>query len=377
MSIYSRCRRITQFFACVFIALLVHEVRGQEVASPDLAAKAEVSKFLNLPSEEAAREKSKAYIPTREDCAQVFAPDIAESVYNYFQEASASGEFVIGAPPRYSEVKLTAVSTDEINTWSGTAAKEMAGGWKRIRSSVLPGHTMYIVRFVKPGEDQGMRFDGLIKLKDKWVFFPKAWRHAQGVQAMPKLPESPTESAVEKDDNIAGMAPKQAAFELGWRMAVAATLHANQAEQEVVDEEFRKAKLLTMAMLGIELQELPALEPEANYARAIGYILNTPGKQMEEKLIEKYGPTAPAGFRAANRAVILLSFYFADKEDTLSASASSAMKRDLKTCGVPDEVTAKLFGLLEQNAPRSEVTKAIFAYHTDVFNTLGPFQAPK
>ena len=135
--------------------------------------------------------------------------------------------------------------------------------------------------------------------------------------------------------------------------------------------------MLTMGTLGIELKHLPALDNEGNLANALNYILNAPGEQLEAKLNEEYGPAGPAAFRAANRAVILLSFYLADKEDTLSASASGAMKRDLKTCGVPEEVTAKLFGLLEQNAPRSEVTQAIFAYHKDVFNTLGSFQAPE
>ena len=188
MSVFLQCRRTAQCLACLFLAMIVHDslfvhdARGQD-AGPHLgSAKAEMSKFLGLPSEEAAREKSKSYIPTREDCAQVFTPDTAESVFNYFQKAAADGEFVIGAPPAYTEVKLTAVTTDEIGSWSGTAAKEMAGGWKRIRNSVLPGHTMYIVRFVKPGKDSGMRYDGLIKLNDKWVMFPKAWRHAQAAR---------------------------------------------------------------------------------------------------------------------------------------------------------------------------------------------------
>ena len=384
MYIYSKRQRFTGFFACVFLSLfshsmlLTHSVLAQDVAASGLAnAKAEMSKLLKLPSENAAREKSKAYIPTLQECAQVFEAEIAESVFNYIQQSAEAGEFVIGAPPNYSKLKLTAVTTDEIRTWSGAAAQEMAGGWKRIRESVLPGHTMYIVRFVEPGKDSGIRYDGLIRLKDKWVFFPKAWRHTNPVKAIADPPMNDSVAEPKKDNSIAGMSPKQAAFELGWRMAVAATLNANGGEDEIVNKEFRKAKLLSMATIAMELKALPALENDGNMARAFAYILNSPGDEIESKLKEKHGAGATAAFRAANRAVILLSMYSADKTDTLSASATASIKSDLKTCGVPKEVTAKLLGLLDQTAPRSEVVQEIFAYHTNVFNSLGPFKAPK
>ena len=45
-----------------------------------------------------------------------------------------------------------------------------------IHDKIEPGHTIYRFKFVQPGKNIGMAFDGLVKVNGRWVIFPKPWR---------------------------------------------------------------------------------------------------------------------------------------------------------------------------------------------------------
>ncbi|TLD68778.1 hypothetical protein FEM03_20810 [Phragmitibacter flavus] len=82
-----------------------------------------------------------------------------KSVY----EGLARGNRVAGA--KQTEVKV-----------GGPDWKDLAGGYSDVRDRFKPEVKIYEFSYVEPGNDVGMRYDGLIKVEGKWVFIPKAWR---------------------------------------------------------------------------------------------------------------------------------------------------------------------------------------------------------
>ena len=45
-------------------------------------------------------------------------------------------------------------------------------------AQIKPGLKVYRFKFVEPGEDLGMAFDGLVNVNGHWRIFPKPWRVA-------------------------------------------------------------------------------------------------------------------------------------------------------------------------------------------------------
>ncbi|MEO3388660.1 hypothetical protein [Mesorhizobium sp. CAU 1741] len=59
---------------------------------------------------------------------------------------------------------------------TGPDLRDLAGGYRKYIEHFRPGTTIYGFKYVKPGEDSGMRYDGIIRVNDAWIFIPKAWR---------------------------------------------------------------------------------------------------------------------------------------------------------------------------------------------------------
>lgn len=53
---------------------------------------------------------------------------------------------------------------------------ELAGGYRNKKRHFRPGIAIYGFKFVEPGKDTGMVYDGLIHVNGEWIFIPKAWR---------------------------------------------------------------------------------------------------------------------------------------------------------------------------------------------------------
>jgi hypothetical protein len=75
-----------------------------------------------------------------------------------------------------TEIRITPTTTDEIAAWTGTAAAEFPGGWRKAGAHLEPGHTIYRAEFLEPGRDAGMSFDGFVHINGHWCIFPKLWR---------------------------------------------------------------------------------------------------------------------------------------------------------------------------------------------------------
>lgn len=118
---------------------------------------------------------SKQLRPAASDYAAVFDADSATKVAAVYDPAWAAGQLVVAPKTGQTEVKLFAASSEEMKSWTGNAA-EFPGGWKTAAAKLKPGLTIYRFKFVEPGQDLGMAFDGLIYVNGNWRIFPKPWR---------------------------------------------------------------------------------------------------------------------------------------------------------------------------------------------------------
>ncbi len=114
--------------------------------------------------------------PTTADYAAVFEPDTAAKVAALYDPVWESGKLVVAPKTGQTVVKVTSTTSDAMKTWSGTAVAEFPGGWKKIAVGIRPGITIYRFKFLDPGKDAGMTWDGLIYVNGNWRIFPKAWR---------------------------------------------------------------------------------------------------------------------------------------------------------------------------------------------------------
>lgn len=118
---------------------------------------------------------SKQLRPTASDYAAVFDADSATKVAAVYDPAWTAGQLVVAPKAGQTEVKLFSASSEEMKSWSGNAA-EFPGGWKTVGAKLKPGLKIYRFKFVEPGQDLGMAFDGLIYVNGNWRIFPKPWR---------------------------------------------------------------------------------------------------------------------------------------------------------------------------------------------------------
>ena len=113
--------------------------------------------------------------PTTADYAAVFEADLATKVAAVYGPAWDAGQLVVAPKPGQTEVKVFSTTSEELKSWTGGAA-DFPGGWKEVAPKLKPGLKIYRFKFVEPGKDLGMAFDGLIYVNGNWRIFPKPWR---------------------------------------------------------------------------------------------------------------------------------------------------------------------------------------------------------
>ena len=114
--------------------------------------------------------------PTRADYEAVFEKPFAAKLEAMYDAPWKAGQMVIAGKPGQTEVLLRKVASSEARNWSSKASETLPGGYKSIASDIKPGQTIYTFKFVKPGENLGMAYDGLVYVNGQWRIFPKAWR---------------------------------------------------------------------------------------------------------------------------------------------------------------------------------------------------------
>ena len=138
-------------------------------------AKALLAEFVKPGADHAAL--SKNLRPTADDYKAVFESDLAAKAESVYGPAWDGGQLVVAPKPGQTEVKVFSATSEELKSWSGGAA-EFPGGYKDVAAQIKPGLKVYRFKFVEPGEDLGMAYDGLVNVNGHWRIFPKPWRVA-------------------------------------------------------------------------------------------------------------------------------------------------------------------------------------------------------
>jgi hypothetical protein len=118
---------------------------------------------------------SKQLRPATADYAVVFDADASAKAAAAYGPAWDAGQMVVVPKAGQTEVKVFSATSDEMKSWTGNAT-EFPGGWKDVAPKLKPGLKIYRFKFVEPGKDLGMAFDGLIYVNGNWRIFPKPWR---------------------------------------------------------------------------------------------------------------------------------------------------------------------------------------------------------
>ncbi|MBM7774757.1 hypothetical protein JOD54_004961 [Actinokineospora baliensis] len=115
----------------------------------------------------------KSLAPTSADFDTVFEAEFARKAEAFYGASTA--EIGAVAKPEQTESKVWSASSEDLKANSGEAA-QFPGGYAKVAPHLKPGLTLYRWKYVKPGSDTGMAYDGLVHTGTRWVWFPKPWR---------------------------------------------------------------------------------------------------------------------------------------------------------------------------------------------------------
>lgn len=118
---------------------------------------------------------SAALRPAADDYTALFADDFAEKARSMYDPVWESGELVIAPKEGQTELMIRGATTEELKGWNGNAAG-FPDGYRGIAAKMNDGLTIYRFKFVAPGDELGMAFDGLVYVNGHWAIFPKPWR---------------------------------------------------------------------------------------------------------------------------------------------------------------------------------------------------------
>lgn len=139
----------------------------------EAGARALLAEFLKPGTDRAAL--TKALKPSHADYTAVFSGDDADKAEKAYSALWDSKDAVFEPKEGQTELKLFSATSEELKAHA-PAAREFPGGWAKVTDSLKPGLTFYRWKFVRPGEDLGMAFDGLVHVNGHWAVFPKPWR---------------------------------------------------------------------------------------------------------------------------------------------------------------------------------------------------------
>lgn len=118
---------------------------------------------------------SKELRPTTEDYRALYAGAAAAELEASLAGAWDSGGALIAPKPGQTQVNLSSATTEDFAE-RNDAAQRFPGGYAKVAPHLNAGVVLYQFSFVRPGEEYGMRFDGLSYVNGRWVIVPKPWR---------------------------------------------------------------------------------------------------------------------------------------------------------------------------------------------------------
>lgn len=112
--------------------------------------------------------------PRPEDYARVFQPAFIEPARRAYDAL-----FLAARPlergPHQTTLRMSMATASELREF-GVETCEFPGGYADILDALLPESLWVHWKYVAPGSSSGMSYDGLTRLDDRWVWFPKPFR---------------------------------------------------------------------------------------------------------------------------------------------------------------------------------------------------------
>lgn len=139
----------------------------------DAGAKSLLAEFVKPGADHATL--TKGLRPTKADMEAIFTPDLAAKLDAAYSPAWESGKLVVAPKSGQTEVLVFSATSEELKGGKGGAV-DFPGGWSKVADKLKPEARIYRFKFVEPGKDSGMAFDGLVYVNGNWRIMPKPWR---------------------------------------------------------------------------------------------------------------------------------------------------------------------------------------------------------
>lgn len=171
-------RRSTLHIATGAILLgtgFVQPVAAESFPGIEAGARALLMQFLpNSKADKAAAMRSLR--PTAADYRAIYKDPLAGRLEQEHRKIWDAGTVLAGKLEQ-TELLLVVVRTDDLIDGKPALA-EFPGGYKKVVGEMKRGLPIARFKFVKPGSDTGMAFDGLVHVNGRWVLIPKPWTAA-------------------------------------------------------------------------------------------------------------------------------------------------------------------------------------------------------
>jgi hypothetical protein len=137
--------------------------------------------------------------PRPEDYARVFQAPYVEAARRVY-DALFLAPRPLERGAHQTVLRLSMATASELREF-GPETCEFPGGYADILDLLLPESLWVHWKYVAPGSSSGMSYDGLTRLEDRWVWFPKPYRFLLAQLQEPKaeavVPEAPAVEAKE------------------------------------------------------------------------------------------------------------------------------------------------------------------------------------
>ena len=113
--------------------------------------------------------------PRPEDYAKVFQPEAVQTARLAYQTLWITGIGMTFPTGAQSELRVF-VAPAGLLTSANDLSRHFPGGYVAIGHQLQPHRVWAAWKYVKPGEESGLAFDGLVWCDDHWAWFPKPYR---------------------------------------------------------------------------------------------------------------------------------------------------------------------------------------------------------
>ncbi|MGO9227901.1 MAG: Imm49 family immunity protein [Bryobacteraceae bacterium] len=113
--------------------------------------------------------------PRPEDYAKVFQPAAVGRARQLYENLWNAGVEMSFPPSTQSELRIVVAPAGMLAS-TNDLSRHFPGGYAAIARQLQPHSVWAAWRFVEPGADSGLAFDGLVWCDDHWAWFPKPYR---------------------------------------------------------------------------------------------------------------------------------------------------------------------------------------------------------